>query len=647
MSLLDPIRIPELSPAEAQYQAATMPTPFGRYLGESMKSAFDFSISGRLSEQVASHSEGGPLPPGVSPDIAQGMMGLNVDERRMSEDEWRRLKLDRPGLEFSGGGTVEYETARTRAFDERRYRDLIISRYQGGILGKVAGFGAGIVGSLPSPENFIPFVGPGVRAAMVARMGVIGGHAAAGALDATLGTVLADAVVLPDLARRGEDVGAADFALDVALGAAVGGMLGTGSGLLARRADARVRRETLTTAARAVRLDGLERQADALEVAQRALADDAPVDVGPVLADALPAIQKRVEQSYIRAYHGSPHRFDRFSMDSIGTGEGAQAYGHGLYFAEHRNIAEYYKEKLSQGAIPYFQYKDKEGHSGIIAPAIAAEARQAGLSDDVVTELEARLWGAMDDGVSPEEAIQHVRGGERVSADPAAQKFLDGLQSDLQVKGNLYTVDLSVSRDELLDWDKPLSEQPAKVREALENLGVTDPAMSGMRLYNKVGLGDRPEMGGLFAGLGGDDVAAAKRLRAAGIKGIQYLDAGSRGVGEGSRNIVMLDDSLIHIREVNGKAVEMSPQPHPSIIEAEAAVAQAPPKTGVEEAQRLAKNMGLEEPPELADVKVLKRDGLLSAADEAELERAAETVKDAQGWAAAYQTLSTCVLRYS
>jgi len=36
----------------------------------------------------------------------------------------------------------------------------------------------------------------------------------------------------------------------------------------------------------------------------------------------------------IKAYHGSPHDFDKFSMQKIGTGEGAQAYGHGLYFAE-------------------------------------------------------------------------------------------------------------------------------------------------------------------------------------------------------------------------------------------------------------------------------------------------------------------------
>ena len=41
----------------------------------------------------------------------------------------------------------------------------------------------------------------------------------------------------------------------------------------------------------------------------------------------------------IKAYHGSPHDFDEFSTDAIGTGEGAQAYGRGLYFAESEDVA--------------------------------------------------------------------------------------------------------------------------------------------------------------------------------------------------------------------------------------------------------------------------------------------------------------------
>lgn len=49
------------------------------------------------------------------------------------------------------------------------------------------------------------------------------------------------------------------------------------------------------------------------------------------------------------AYHGSGSRFDKFSTDFMGTGEGAQAFGWGLYFSSSRQIAEFYKNKLSSG----------------------------------------------------------------------------------------------------------------------------------------------------------------------------------------------------------------------------------------------------------------------------------------------------------
>src|SRR5215471_20243846 len=45
------------------------------------------------------------------------------------------------------------------------------------------------------------------------------------------------------------------------------------------------------------------------------------------------------EGAGIRAYHSSPHDFDRFDMSKIGTGEGAQVYGQGLYFAENPAVS--------------------------------------------------------------------------------------------------------------------------------------------------------------------------------------------------------------------------------------------------------------------------------------------------------------------
>ena len=42
-------------------------------------------------------------------------------------------------------------------------------------------------------------------------------------------------------------------------------------------------------------------------------------------------------------------------------------------------------------------------------------------------------------------------------------------------------------------------------------------------------------------------MAASQELAGLGIPGIRYLDRGSRAAGDGSRNYVMFDDSLIKI----------------------------------------------------------------------------------------------------
>src|SRR5690606_26628598 len=47
------------------------------------------------------------------------------------------------------------------------------------------------------------------------------------------------------------------------------------------------------------------------------------------------------------AYHGTPHNVDRFSLQKIGTGEGAQVYGWGLYFASQREVADFYRRNLT------------------------------------------------------------------------------------------------------------------------------------------------------------------------------------------------------------------------------------------------------------------------------------------------------------
>ena len=58
---------------------------------------------------------------------------------------------------------------------------------------------------------------------------------------------------------------------------------------------------------------------------------------------------------YSVAWHGSPHTFDTFKLRHIGSGEGAQAHGWGLYFAKGREVAEKYQKRLLQ-FLPPFRY---------------------------------------------------------------------------------------------------------------------------------------------------------------------------------------------------------------------------------------------------------------------------------------------------
>ncbi|WOL39583.1 hypothetical protein RAH42_10625 [Pyramidobacter sp. YE332] len=68
------------------------------------------------------------------------------------------------------------------------------------------------------------------------------------------------------------------------------------------------------------------------------------------------------------AWHGSPHQFESFDLGAIGTGEGGQTHGWGLYFARDRNIAAGYRERLGrvskQATVDYDaveEYKARHG----------------------------------------------------------------------------------------------------------------------------------------------------------------------------------------------------------------------------------------------------------------------------------------------
>lgn len=246
------------------------------------------------------------------------------------------------------------------------------------------------------------------------------------------------------------------------------------------------------------------------------------------------------------AYHGTPHDFDRFDTGRIGTGEGAQAYGHGLYFAENEGIAENYRNQLSvspQDTLNDFLSANRilSSRAGV-PPKSGVEARLRSpdwpqiskLADDpeAVADIETILEGEHPDG----------------TYGPQAMAAFDRLKGKLSEEpGHLYTVRIKAKPEEMLDWDKPLSEQP-HVQEALRKAGFNENEIkfgnpSGEDAYRMLSerLAKRPEeeSGGWTSAPGGpvsydgqvhDPAASSKALHDAGIKGIRYADAQSRGM---------------------------------------------------------------------------------------------------------------------
>lgn len=263
------------------------------------------------------------------------------------------------------------------------------------------------------------------------------------------------------------------------------------------------------------------------------------------------------------AYHGSPHRFDKFDARRIGTGEGQQVYGHGLYFGGRREVAEFYRTHLSrQGFIALARdaYVETDNPDDAVA-----SMRELGLTkeqDELLNALEADDWLGFD---YPHQAISAALGPDLRTFAPS-ERTLRAASS----LGALYTVQLAPQEDEYLLWDKPLREQSDKVRAALgievferSPHGSQDAAVRGIRVHgteipdtasarrlaNHIVNGT--DTGSEIYHIAFDGYAkprsASARLLALGIRGNKYLDGQSRGRGDGSYNYVIFDDGDVTI----------------------------------------------------------------------------------------------------
>lgn len=273
-------------------------------------------------------------------------------------------------------------------------------------------------------------------------------------------------------------------------------------------------------------------------------------------------------EDYITAYHGTAADFDKFDIGKIGTGEGAQAYGHGLYFAEADLVGKEYKEGLGKivkyAGEPLLKGNKQVGTTG-----------NQDLDDFIMMEL-GDIDKAIDAAKQPDfdrpdivDELEYIKKHNLV---------------EVEDTGKLYEVNLKVTPDELLDLDKPLNKQNKAVKKKIDDLFETPISSLNLEesfvksdfLEGVETIGDyikelkaiqrsipnpppftgnnlTKELKGLIGAK-----RTAELLDSVGIKGNKYLDQFSRDAKGGTSNYVIFDDRVIDISKKFGVAIPVA-----------------------------------------------------------------------------------------
>lgn len=254
------------------------------------------------------------------------------------------------------------------------------------------------------------------------------------------------------------------------------------------------------------------------------------------------------------AYHGSPYKFDKFTLDHIGKGEGAQAYGWGLYFAGDKNVSEWYRQKLAGDAVGKISYGGKDfdwrANRKDLIDAIAKDGFSKERASMAVSLL--REYGSLE---AARADLGWTADGEAV--DPIRKGVLDILDRMDFAKdpGQLYKVDIPEDST-MLHWDKPLSEQPEAVKAALGKLYEDANPKSEDYDANELGQSIYKRLASSM----GSDKEASVALNEAGISGIKYLDGNSRTKGDGSHNYVVFDADAVKVLETYYQSQQNNPR---------------------------------------------------------------------------------------
>ena len=223
-------------------------------------------------------------------------------------------------------------------------------------------------------------------------------------------------------------------------------------------------------------------------------------------------------------FHGSPYKFNAFAPKAIGSGEGAQAYGYGHYVAESPEIAKSYATNLSNRDIANQGRLNAHANAKRLAD-LAGDAKYA--ADDIRFVLESNPYHDQKKLLS--DTLNFLESGDY--AKPLANQ------------GAFYKIDLPDDQiAKMLDWDAEISKQTPEIQA----------------LAKKFNLAPDDLGGDLVAAMNAKLPEGAEAMRSAGVPGIKYFDAQSRGGKQAdTRNFVVFpkNEGLLNILERNNEPI--------------------------------------------------------------------------------------------
>jgi hypothetical protein len=202
----------------------------------------------------------------------------------------------------------------------------------------------------------------------------------------------------------------------------------------------------------------------------------AMASMGAIPGGRLAGLLKRYDpvMQQLDVYHGTPHKFPateanplgEFDASKIGTGEGMQAYGRGIYLSESPEVGRQYQQFLAAR-------KNDLSDPGNMAASIMYR-NPKGTREAGIAQID-RVFKAMKDYPKSYPDMEEQRA--------VLQKARELLESGAELPpqgGSFYKADLPDEMiDRMLDYDKPINEHNQVVLDALEKAGIN--TQSAMR----------------------------------------------------------------------------------------------------------------------------------------------------------------------